>query len=58
MWRSLRRAWREFWCKHYNCCKAWADGEGWTIKVCSRCGRAIIYTECDETHNPHKTVLG
>jgi len=55
--RFLRRAWREFWCKHWNAQRHWVDGEGWHIKVCTRCGRAVIFTDNDLTHNPHQTDL-
>lgn len=53
----LKRFWRELWCKHYNQQKEWNDGEGWNIKVCSRCHRAVIFTDDNRRHSKHKTEL-
>lgn len=57
MWRAIKRAWRWFWCKHWNTQHHWEDGEGWHIKVCRKCGRAVIFTQDALTHNPHTTEL-
>ena len=57
MFRAIRRAWRAFWCNHKMGQKVWSDGEGWNIKVCRLCGRAVIFTDDNLTHSPHVTEL-
>jgi RecJ-like exonuclease len=42
---NLRRFANEFTCDHVNSTHEWSDGEGWNILACTRCNRAVVFTE-------------
>ena len=45
MGKTLKRFWIWWTCKHQNTTRIWRDADGWNIKACRRCGRAVIYTD-------------